>query len=180
MIFRPLELSGAFEILLEPIEDNRGLFARAYCEKEFLEHGLNAAWLQMNFSITLTAGTLRGLHFQKTPYAEIKLVRCHRGKIHDVLLDLRQDSLTYGKHISIVLDADTRNAVYIPEGLAHGFQAMKDNCELHYLHSSFHAPEAEGGVNALDPELDIDWPLPIIERSDRDYNLPTFSETLSL
>lgn len=176
MIFRALQIAGVYEVLLEPLGDTRGLFARTYCQKEFAASGLNTSWVQMNMSISANAGTIRGFHFQREQHAEIKLVRSQKGKIWDVLLDIRKGSSSFGKHISLTLDADKRNAVYIPKGIAHGFQTMTDNCELQYLHSSFYNSEAEGGVQALDPDLKIKWPLPIDMRSERDLKLPFLKE----
>lgn len=171
MIFKPLSLDGAFEILLEPRGDARGSFARTFCAKEFAAQGLNTSWVQMNMSVSADAGTLRGLHFQRPPHGEIKLVRAQRGRVWDVLLDLRAGSASFGQHIALILDSETRNAVYIPKGVAHGFQSLTDDCELHYLHSEFYAPEAEDGVQALDASLGIAWPLPVTVRSERDQGL---------
>ena len=121
-----------------------------------------------------------GLHFQRNPHDVIKLVRSQKGKVWDVLLDLREGSVSFGKHVSVILDAETRNAVYIPVGIAHGFQTMIDDCELQYLHSSLYAPQTEIGVKALDAELCINWPLPVSEMSDRDSKLPFLKEITPL
>lgn len=180
MIFKPLSIHGTFEILLEPYKDPRGLFARTYCAEEFSAHDLNTSWVQSNMSISKSAGTIRGLHFQRQPHTEIKMVRAQKGRVWDVLLDLREGSASFGQHMSITLDADTRNAVYIPAGIAHGFQTLEDNCELQYVHSSPYVPEAEGGVQALDPELGIKWPLTVKAQSPRDLELPFFKGTSSI
>lgn len=180
MIFKPLRISGAFEVLLEPHADTRGLFARTYCAKEFSDNGLNTSWVQSNMSISTNAGTIRGLHFQRQPHTEIKIVRAQKGRVWDVLLDLREGSASFGQHMSITLDAATRNAVYIPAGIAHGFQTLEDNCELQYVHSSPYVPEAEGGIHALDPELGIKWPLTVTTQSPRDLELPFFKGTPSI
>ena len=176
MIFAPLSISGAFEITLERREDARGFFARTYCDDEFAAQGLNTAWVQMNVSMNLVPGTLRGLHFQNEPAAEEKLVRCLRGRAHDVIVDLRAGSPTFGLHAAVELDSASLNAVYIPKGVAHGFQALDPETLLQYHHSTAYAPGHEGGVNPLDPELGIDWPLPPVHLSDRDRELPVLKE----
>lgn len=177
MKFSPLILDGAFEIEIEPRSDTRGLFARIFCEQEFSRHGLNVHWTQMNISLSVQAGTLRGLHFQRAPYQEVKLVRALHGRVFDVVVDLRKSSPTFGQHTAVTLDANRRNAIYIPQGFAHGFQTMADNCELQYFHSVAYAPEAEGGIQALDPALKINWPLNVSVRSDRDEALTCLAET---
>lgn len=171
MIFVPLKLPGAFEIAIEPRGDSRGLFARIFCEEEFRAAGLHTRWMQMNLSFSREAGTVRGLHFQRAPAAEVKLVRCLRGRVFDVMVDLRRGSPSYGQHCSLTLDAEARNAAYIPEGFAHGFQTLEPDCELQYFHSAPYAPRHEGGVNACDPALGIEWPLSVTSRSDRDLAL---------
>lgn len=180
MIFRELDLPGAFEVLPEPRGDARGSFARIFCAEEFAAHGLNTTWVQMNLSVTRDAGTMRGLHFQRAPNAEAKLIRAIRGRVHDVLLDLRQGSAGFGKHVAVVLDAEQRNAVYVPQGFAHGFQTLTDDVEMTYAHSAFYAPQAEGGIQALDPALGIEWPLPVTQRSPRDEALPNLAEVQPL
>lgn len=180
MIFTPLPLSGAFEVTVEPRGDSRGMFARVFCEAEFSAQRLNTAWPQMNVSVSARAGTVRGLHFQRPPHAEVKLVRALRGRVEDVLLDLRADSPSFGRHVRLTLDAETRNAAYVPEGFAHGFQALMDGCEVQYLCSAPYTPDAEGGVQALDPDLGIAWPLPATVRSARDERLPPLKEVAPL
>jgi dTDP-4-dehydrorhamnose 3,5-epimerase len=176
MIFAPLPLSGAFEIGLERRGDARGFFARFFCAEEFAAHGLNTGWVQMNLSFSTAAGTLRGMHFQRAPAAEVKLVRCLRGRAQDVIVDMRAGSDSFGHHCAVTLDADARNAIYIPTGFAHGFQTLTDETELQYFHSAAYAPDCEGGVNPLDPALAIDWPLPPVEVSDRDRALPLLAD----
>ena len=176
MKFEPLPLKGAYEIHLERREDERGFFARMYCDHEFAAHGLNITWVQMNVSLSREAGTLRGMHFQRGPAAEVKLVRCLRGQAFDVIVDLRQGSDTYGQHCHVLLDRDALNAIYVPKGFAHGFQTLSDDTELQYLHSTAYAPGHEGGVNPLDPALGIEWPRPVSVLSDRDQNLPPLRE----
>ncbi len=171
MKFTALPLSGAYEISLQKHEDERGFFARIYCDEEFSAQGLNTHWVQMNMSFNQTKGTLRGLHFQRDPAAEIKLVRCVKGRVWDVIVDLRAGSPTHGHHCTVTLDADAGNAVYIPKGFAHGFQTLAHDCTLQYAHSTPFRPGFEGGINGLDPDLGINWPLPPTQLSDRDRAL---------
>lgn len=176
MIFRDLAIPGALEVLPETRGDARGSFERIFCGTEFAARGLATAWVQMNLSVTRGAGTLRGMHFQRPPHAEVKLIRAIRGRVHDVIVDLRAGSPTFGRHVDVVLDADLRNAVYVPEGFAHGFQSLTDEAEIIYAHSAPYAPDAEGGVQALDPALGIEWPRPVTQRSPRDERLPGLGE----
>ncbi|SPJ29773.1 dTDP-4-dehydrorhamnose 3,5-epimerase [Falsiruegeria mediterranea] len=180
MKFEPLPLKGAYEIHLERREDDRGFFARMYCDDEFAAQGLNTTWVQMNVSLSREAGTLRGMHFQREPAAEIKLVRCLRGEAFDVIVDLRAGSDTYGQHCHVLLDQDALNAIYVPKGFAHGFQTLSDDTELQYCHSTAYAPGHEGGVNPLDPDLGIAWRRPVTVLSDRDQNLPPLAECTAL
>ncbi len=176
MMFRPLEIAGAYETLLERRGDARGYFARMFCENEFEGHGLNTHWAQMNLSFTQQKGTLRGLHFQRPPAAEVKLVRCLAGQALDVFVDLRAGSPTYGHHCRVTLDSAQKNAVYIPIGCAHGFQTLCDDVELQYFHSHAYAPAHECGIHPCDAALGIDWPLPVAQMSERDAALPLFSD----
>lgn len=176
MKFTPLPLEGAYEVDLERREDARGFFARTYCAGEFSALGLCTEWVQMNLSFTRQRGSLRGLHFQRPPMAEVKLVRAVRGRVLDVIVDLRDGSATYGTWCTVTLDADQRNAIYIPKGFAHGFQTLIDDAELHYSHSTAYAPGHEGGVHPLDPDLAIKWPLEPRNLSERDLALPSLSE----
>ncbi len=180
MIFRDLALPGTFEVLPETRGDARGSFERIFCADEFGSRGLATHWVQMNLSVTRGAGTLRGMHFQRPPHAEVKLIRAIRGRVHDVIVDLRAGSPTFGRHVAVVLDADLRNAVYVPEGFAHGFQSLTDEVEMIYAHSAAYAPDAEGGLQALDPALGIDWPRPVTQRSPRDEGLPGLGEVTVL
>jgi dTDP-4-dehydrorhamnose 3,5-epimerase len=168
MIFTATPLKGSFEITLTPTVDNRGWFARFYCKEDFAAIGHKKEWVQMNHSYTKERGTLRGMHYQKPPFSEIKLVRCISGAIQDVIIDLRKESDTFLKSFSTVLSAEKKNMVYIPEGFAHGFQTLTKDCELIYMHSSRYAPAGEAGVRFDDPLFNIEWSLPIIELSDRD------------
>lgn len=176
MIFESCNIKGAYEITLEKHGDDRGFFARVFCEREFEALGLTKKWSQINISYSQAKGTLRGLHFQRAPATEVKLVRCVKGKVLDVFLDVRAQSATFGQHDAIVLDAEVKNSVYIPAGCAHGFQTLSDDAELLYFHSHAYEPGLEGGVNPLDPALNISWPLPVSQMSVRDQSLPVLSE----
>jgi len=180
MIFKPLSLDGAYEVLLEPRGDARGFFSRFYCAEEFASRGLNTHWPQMNLSYTRGAGALRGLHFQRGSAAEVKLLRCLCGRVYDVIVDLREGSRSFGQHVGVELDAERRNSIYIPEGFAHGFQTLEDEVEMQYLHSQPYSPTQEGGVNLMDSHLAIDWPLPPAQISERDKNLPVLREVSPL
>lgn len=168
----PQNIAGLFEVQLTLHADARGAFARTYCTDVFGEAGLSTHWDQMNMSRTIGRGTLRGLHFQRAPMSEAKLVRATEGSVYDLALDLRRDSTTFGQHQAITLSAKEGNAFYIPEGCAHGFQSLTETATLHYCHSAAYAPGAEGGVLATDPDLGIDWPLNIALMSARDKELP--------
>lgn len=168
MIFRKTKLSGAFIIDLEPFQDQRGLFARTFCQKEFAAMGHRKDFVQFNHSRTTQKGTIRGLHYQKAPHAEIKLIRCIRGAVYDVIVDLRKDSPSFLEYIGIELSAENMRMIYVPEGFAHGFQTLENNTELIYHHTAFYFPDAEGGLKFDDPKLGIEWPLPTTEISEKD------------
>lgn len=172
MKFTELSLKGSYLIDISPIADERGWFARTYCKKEFAEIGHIKEWVQMNHSFTNYKGTIRGMHYQVAPYKEIKLLRCISGVIYDVIVDLRNDSATFLQWFGIELSADNKKMLYIPEGFAHGFQALSDNVELLYHHSEFYTPDAEGGIRYNDQQLSIRWPLPVTVISERDANHP--------
>lgn len=176
MQFRELEVPGAFLIELERREDDRGFFARTFCCREFAEHELEPFVAQCNLSYNRRRGTLRGMHYQAMPGAEAKLVRCIRGAIHDVVVDARPGSPTLGRHAAVRLDADNRRALYLAPGLAHGFQTLEDDTELLYQMSEFYAPELARGFRHDDPEVGIDWPLPVAVISERDRDLPPFAD----
>lgn len=159
MIFTKTNLKGNYLIDLEPHKDNRGFFARYFCSKEFVRKGLNTKWVQINTSMSLIRGTLRGLHYQRPPHAEVKLVRCLRGSIWDVVVDLRQDSKTYGKWFGAILSAQNRTMMYIPKGFAHGFISLQPRAEILYLISDFYAPKYEETLLWSDPDVKISWPL---------------------
>ena len=171
MIFTETKLKGAFVIEIEPIEDERGYFARSFCQKEFEKHGLNPCIAQCNISFNKKKGTLRGMHYQAEPYPEAKLVRCIMGSIYDVIIDLRIDSPTYCEWFAVELSADGSKMIYIPEGYAHGFQTLEDNTEVFYQMSEFYNPDVARGVRWDDPAFNIDWPLgdKIISVKDQTY-----------
>jgi len=158
MVFKETELKGAYIIELEQLEDVRGFFARSFCQKEFEEHGLNPRVAQCNISYSKNRGTLRGIHYQSTPYEEAKLVSCIRGAIYDVIIDLRPDSTTYCQWFAVELTAQDCKMIYIPEGFAHGFQALEDNTVVFYQMSEFYHPECADGVRWDDPVFGIRWP----------------------
>jgi dTDP-4-dehydrorhamnose 3,5-epimerase len=175
VIFSETELPGAFVLELERREDERGFFARAWCADEFAEHGLSTRLVQANLSFNVREGTVRGMHFQLGPHAEAKVVRCTRGAVYDVIIDLRPDSPAFKRWIGVELDADSRRAIYVPEGFAHGYQTLTPETETFYQVSEYYAPQAEGGVRWDDPAFDIDWPDPANAfLSDKDMNWPDF------
>ena len=175
MIFTPTELDGAYLIDLERREDDRGFFARAWCERELAEHGLSTRIEQCNVSFNHSRSTLRGLHYQSAPHAEVKLIRCTRGAIYDVIVDLRPDSPTWKRWIGVELDEENRRMLYVPEGFAHGYQTLVDGTETFYQVSVSYAPDAEGGVRWDDPAFAIDWPDPEgALLSDKDRSWPDY------
>jgi dTDP-4-dehydrorhamnose 3,5-epimerase len=174
MIFHELDIPGAFLIEPERKEDRRGFFARTYCRHELEERGLDPAVVQCNISVNRRRGTVRGMHWQAEPHPEVKLVRCTAGAIHDVILDLRPESPTFKQHLGIDLDADNRLSLYIPKGLAHGFQSLADDTEVFYQMSEFYHPELARGVRWNDPAFSITWPLPVTEISEKDLGFPDF------
>jgi dTDP-4-dehydrorhamnose 3,5-epimerase len=174
MKFTELELSGAFLVDLEPIEDERGFFARSFCRQEFAARGLNPAVAQCNISFNRQRGTLRGLHYQAPPKGEAKLVRCTRGALYDVVADLRPGSPTFCRWSAVQLSAENYQMLYIPAGLAHGFQTLRDDTELFYQMSEFYDPGSARGLRWDDPTFQINWPLPITAVSERDRSYPPF------
>ncbi|MCG2722930.1 MAG: dTDP-4-dehydrorhamnose 3,5-epimerase [Thermodesulfovibrionales bacterium] len=175
MIFQETHLKGAFVIELEKIEDNRGFFARAWCKREFEVHGLNSRLVQCNLSFNKDQGTIRGMHYQGTPHEEAKLVRCTRGAIFDVIIDLRRGSVTYLKWIGVELTAENRKMFYVPENFAHGYQTLEDNSEVLYQVSQFYSPGAERGVRWDDPTFAIEWPeTDNLIISEKDNNWPDY------
>jgi dTDP-4-dehydrorhamnose 3,5-epimerase len=168
LIFTETELSGAFVIDLERREDDRGYFARAFCQEEFVAHGLKPAIAQANVAYNRVAGTVRGMHFQYPPAAETKLVRCTRGAILDIIVDLRPESPTYLRNVSIRLDPDNGRSLYVPERFAHGYQTLTDDTDTSYFVGEFYTPESEGGLSPHDPQLGLSWPLPVTVVSEKD------------
>ena len=176
MIFTETNLAGAFVIDLEKLEDDRGFFARAFCQNEFEEHGLNPVIAQANIAFNLVKGTLRGMHFQYPPAAESKLVRCTRGAIVDIIVDLRPESPTYLEHFEVELNEENSRALYVPERFAHGYQALRDKTETSYQVGEFYTPGTEGGLTYDDPRLGIEWPLPVAVMSEKDRAWQSFEE----
>lgn len=168
MKFEPLELSGAYLIGLEPWVDNRGMFARAFCRDEFARHGITCDVVQCNISTNTRAGIVRGMHFQRPPHAEAKLVRCIRGAIHDVIVDLRTDSPTFGNWFGAELSEQNGLMLYVPEGFAHGYQTLSDGAAAFYMVTAAYASQAEGGIRYDDPAVGITWPLPVTGCSEKD------------
>lgn len=172
MIFRPTNLAGAFVIDLEKREDARGDFARAFCEQEFKDQGIDFKPVQANLSHTLRKGTLRGMHYQIPPAGEAKLVRCTQGAMYDVIIDMRPDSPTYLEHFGIELSSSNGTAIFIPPLFAHGYQAMCDNMDAMYLVSEFYTPGCERGLRYDDPDLGIKWPIGATLVSEKDKEWP--------
>jgi dTDP-4-dehydrorhamnose 3,5-epimerase len=174
VIFTETALHGAWLIKPEPIEDERGHFARVFCMREFLDHGLNTTWVQCNTSFNRIKGTVRGMHFQVDPGSEIKTVSCMRGEIHDVIVDLRADSPSRGQWYACRLTEENQHVLYIPEGCAHGFQTLTDKASVFYQMSQFHLPECARGVRWDDPAFNIQWPVAVASISTRDMRFPLF------
>lgn len=168
MIFHETKLRGAFVIELERRGDERGFFARAFCMHEFETHGLKPVIAQANLATNKSKGTLRGMHFQYPPAAETKLVRCTRGAIVDIIVDLRPESPTYLEHVAVDLNEENQRALYVPERFAHGYQTLVDNTHTSYQVGEFYAPQHEGGLKFDDPRLGLDWPLPVASMSPKD------------
>jgi dTDP-4-dehydrorhamnose 3,5-epimerase len=176
MHFDQAQLQGAWLIEPVPARDHRGFFARTFCVREYAEHGLTTQFVQHSTSQSRTRGTLRGMHFQRAPHGEVKVVRCLKGAIWDVIIDLRPQSPTYRRWQGFELSADNHRQLYVPEGFAHGFQTLADDTEVGYLISAFYAPQAAGGVRYDDPAFAIEWPLAVSEISEKDRTWPDFSE----
>ncbi len=172
MKFIDTTLHTANLIELEPRGDERGWFARSYCQRAFEDAGLPGTWVQQNVSRTAQAGAVRGMHFQRPPHAEDKLVRCLQGAILDVIIDLRPHSPTYLRHEAFALTEDNMRQLFVPKGFAHGFQTLVPDCVVTYLVSEFYTPEAEGGVRHDDPLSGIAWPLPVTQISEKDAHWP--------
>ncbi len=173
MIFEETKLKGAYVISLELKTDERGGFARTFCKNEFEQIGHKKEFVQINQSYNIKKGTVRGMHFQLPPHQEIKLIRCAKGAVNDVIIDLRKDSPTFLKHIVVELSEINKKMIYVPENFAHGFQTLKDDSELIYHHTAFYTPQADSGLRFDDPALKITWPLSpvIVSDKDRSYKL---------
>lgn len=176
MIFSETKLSGSFVIDLERREDERGFFARAFCQHEFEEHGLKPVIAQANIGFNRKRGCVRGMHFQYPPAAETKVVRCTRGGVLDIIVDLRPESPTFLEHVEVELTADNHRAIYIPERFAHGYQTFADETETSYQVGEFYTPGVEGGLRYDDPALGLSWPLPVSVISEKDAGWALFSE----
>lgn len=175
MIFEETPLAGAYIVRLQRIEDDRGFFARTFCEREFAAKDLTTRMVQSNTALTRKAGTLRGLHYQTPPHAEAKLVRCIRGAIYDVMADVRPGSPTFRSWFGVELTAENRTMVYMPEGMAHGYLALADESELFYQVSAFYTPGAEKGIRWNDPAFGIEWPqVSELIISEKDRGWPDF------
>jgi dTDP-4-dehydrorhamnose 3,5-epimerase len=175
MKFHQTSLPGAYTIELEKRGDDRGFFARLYCQREFETAGIPTPVVQINNSLTARAGTLRGMHYQLPPAAEIKVVRCIRGALFDVIIDLRPDSPTYAQWFGAELSAENRLMMYVPRGFAHGFLTLTDDTEAFYLVNALYTPEAERGIRFNDPRFDVSWPRVPVEVSEKDRNWPEFN-----
>jgi dTDP-4-dehydrorhamnose 3,5-epimerase len=174
MRFTETILPGAVIVDVDTFVDERGFFARSWCTREFEQRGLNPCLVQCNISGNTAMGTLRGMHYQAAPYAEAKLVRCTRGAVYDVIIDLRETSATYLQHVGVELSAENHRALFIPEGFAHGFLTLTDDSEVFYQMSAFYEPAAARGVRWNDPAFAISWPLPVAVISRRDQDYPDF------
>ena len=168
MIFKKTKIKDCVEIDLDKKEDERGFFARFFCQDEFKKFNLNNKILQINTSLTKKAGTLRGLHYQKFPFQETKVVRCLKGSIYDVVVDLRKKSKTYLKYHAVTLNEVNRKMLYVPKGCAHGFLSLKNNSEVIYLVSNMYNPKSEAGLNYKDPKIKIKWPIKIKNITEKD------------
>ena len=168
MKFTETKLKGAYVIEVESLADERGFFARSWCQKEFAEHGLNPNLVQCNISFNLKKGTLRGMHYQAKPYQEAKLIRCTRGAIYQVVIDIRPDSFTFKQWVAVELTAENRKMLYVPKGMASGFQTLMDNTEVFYQMAEFYHPESAKVVRWDNPAFEIEWPLEVKIISDKD------------
>jgi dTDP-4-dehydrorhamnose 3,5-epimerase len=176
MKFSSTSLPGVWLVELELREDPRGFLARTYCEQEFAVHSLNTRWPQCNLTLTRERGMIRGMHFQADPKPEIKLIRCAAGAILDVLVDVRRDSPAFGRWEGFELSAANRRQLYVPGGLAHGFQCLTDNGEVFYMMSEAYVPALARGLRWNDPTVNIRWPVADPQLSERDRNLPLLAD----
>lgn len=176
MKFTQTSLPGAHLVDLERCEDERGFFARSWCQREFEAQGLNSRLVQCNVSVNTKKGTLRGMHYQAKPHEEAKLIRCTTGAIYDAIVDLRLDSPTFMKYFGVVLTSENHRMLFVPEGFAHGFLTLSDDTEVFYRMSEFYAPDRARGFRWNDRAFAIDWPADVLIMSDRDRNYPDFSK----
>jgi dTDP-4-dehydrorhamnose 3,5-epimerase len=177
MNFEETTLKGAYVVSLQLLTDARGGFARTFCKKEFQQINHQKEFVQLNHSYNTSKGTIRGMHYQLPPYQEIKLIRCVKGAVLDVIVDLRANSPTFLQHVSVELSAENKKMMYVPENFAHGFQTLQDNSELIYHHTQFYAPQADTGIRFNDPMLKINWPLEPIMVSEKDKNYKLIDHT---
>jgi dTDP-4-dehydrorhamnose 3,5-epimerase len=180
MIFTESVLKGVYILDPEPVRDERGMFARTWCQREFEVHGLAGKWVQSSISVNISKGTMRGLHYQAAPNEEVKLVRCTAGVIYDVIVDLRPTSPTYCQYLGVTLSAGNRRAIYIPKNCAHGFLTLEQDSEVFYNMSEFYAPGSARGFRWDDPAFKIIWPEPILVISKRDEAWPAFTTNGSI
>lgn len=180
MIFTESALKGVYILDPEPVRDERGMFARTWCQREFEVHGLAGTWVQSSISVNISKGTMRGLHYQAAPNEEVKLVRCTAGVIYDVIVDLRPTSPTYCQYLGVTLSADNRRAIYIPKNCAHGFLTLEQDSEVFYNMSEFYAPGSARGFRWDDPAFKIIWPEPILVISKKDEAWPAFATNGSI
>ena len=169
-------MEGSYFIEIQKHEDERGFFSRSWCKNEFEDHGLNTRLVQENIGFSLKKGTLRGLHYQIPPYEEAKVIRCTKGAIYDVIVDLRPDSKTYKQWLSIELNCDNRSILYIPEGFAQGYITLKNNTEIYYHTTQFYAPEFARGIRYDDSSIGINWPIKVSVISEADKNWPNYED----
>ena len=179
MIFNPSILAGAFTIDVQPFQDSRGFFTRTFCENEFAQHNLVQHFVQANHSGTHGKGVIRGMHFQRAPFCEVKLVKCVQGTIFDVIIDVREGSSTFLQWFGAELTAENKRMMYVPAGFAHGFQSLSEYSEITYMVSSVYNKESEGGVLYNDPKVNIQWPLPVSLVSDKDQAIPLIDSTFT-
>jgi dTDP-4-dehydrorhamnose 3,5-epimerase len=172
MKFVETPLKGAYIIELESFRDDRGFFARTFCKREFKEIGHIKEFVQFNHSMTIQKGTIRGIHFQVPPSSEIKLIRCIRGKVYDVIIDIRKHSATFLQYFGVILSEENLKTIYVPEGFAHGFQTLENNSQMIYHHTEYYTPQNERGLNYKDQLFKIDWPLVPINVSEKDQKYP--------
>jgi dTDP-4-dehydrorhamnose 3,5-epimerase len=174
MLFEAINLEGAWLVHPEPMQDSRGYFVRTFCINEFNEHGLETHFPQHSVSSSLRKGTVRGMHFQRAPHGEVKLVRCLSGAIWDVIIDIRPESPTFRQWRGFELSGENGLQLYIPKGFSHGFQTLQDDTRVNYLISEFHLPGAADGMRYNEPAFDVKWPLPVTTIADKDLNWPDF------